>query len=99
MSVPDRIVMKISRIPDQESSGILLPIASNIRSSVVIDPDFTKKKYAYKPSKFCVAFDTEKVLEAGCSGLNTRAGDLLTVKFKYDTPAASGAVAAAVLPT
>ena len=38
--------------------------------------------------------DTEKVLEAGFSGLNTRAGDLLTVKFKYYTPAAGGAVAA-----
>ena len=38
--------------------------------------------------------DTEKVLEAGFSGLNTRAGDLLTVKFKYNTPAAGGAVAA-----
>ena len=44
MSVPDRVVMTISRIPDKESSGILLPIASNIRASVVIDPEFTKKK-------------------------------------------------------
>ena len=42
----------------------------------------------------CVAIDTEKVLEAGFSGLNARAGDLLTVKFKYNTPAAGGAVAA-----
>ena len=25
----------------------------------------------------------EKVLEAGWTGLNTRAGDLLTIKFKY----------------
>ena len=41
-----------------------------------------------------IAIDTEKVLEAGFSGLNTRAGDLLTVKFRYNTPAAGGAVAA-----
>ena len=40
-----------------------------------------------------IAIDTEKVIEAGFSGLNTRAGDLLTVKFKYNTPAV-GAVAA-----
>ena len=44
-------------------------------------------------SKFCVAIDTEKIIEAGFSVLNTRAGDLLTVKFKFNTPAA-GAVAA-----
>ena len=48
--------------------------------------------YDYKTSKFCIAIDTEKVLEAVCIGLNTRAGDLLTVKFKFNTPAAGGAV-------
>ena len=42
----------------------------------------------------CVPIDTEKVLEAGFSGLNTRAGDLLMVKFKQNSPAAGGAVAA-----
>ena len=41
-----------------------------------------------------VAIDAEKVLEAGFSRLNTRAGDLLTVKFRYNTPAAGGAIAA-----
>jgi hypothetical protein len=40
-----------------------------------------------------IAIDTEKVIEAGFSRLNARAGDLLTVKFKYNTPAV-GAVAA-----
>ena len=39
-----------------------------------------------------IRLDTEKLLEAGFTGLNTRAGDLLTVKFKYKTPAAGGAV-------
>ena len=34
----------------------------------------------------------KEVIEAGFAGLNTRAGDLLTVTFKYNTPAAGGAV-------
>ena len=34
----------------------------------------------------------KQVIEAGFTGLNTRAGDLLTVKFKYGTPVAVGAV-------
>ena len=55
---------------------------------------FTIKGNEYKSSKFVVAIDAEKVLEAGFSGLNTKAGDLLTVKFKHNTPAAGGAVAA-----
>ena len=41
-----------------------------------------------------IAIDTEKVLEAGFTGLNTRSGDLLTVRFKYNSPVAGGAVAA-----
>jgi len=36
-------------------------------------------------SKFIVAIDTEKVLAAGFTGLNTRAGDLLTIKTKQLT--------------
>ena len=39
-----------------------------------------------------IAIDKEKVIEAGFSWLNARAGDLLTVKFKYNTRAAGGAV-------
>ena len=48
----------------------------------------------FKSRKFGLAIDTEKVLEAGCSGLNACAGDLLTEIFKYNTPAAGGAIAA-----
>ncbi|MFM7989840.1 MAG: hypothetical protein ACKPKO_62050, partial [Candidatus Fonsibacter sp.] len=40
----------------------------------------------YRESKIVIGIDTEKVLEAGFTGLNTRAGDLLTVKFKYNRP-------------
>jgi hypothetical protein len=36
-------------------------------------------------NKFVVGIDTEKVLAAGFTGLNTRAGDLLTIKVKHMT--------------
>ena len=36
----------------------------------------------YRSYKFIASIDTEKVLEAGFTGLNTRAGDLMTVKVK-----------------
>jgi len=39
----------------------------------------------YRDNKFIIGIDMEKVLEAGWTGLNTRAGDLLTIKFKYNT--------------
>ena len=37
----------------------------------------------YRNRKFILAIDTEKVLSAGFTGLNTKAGDLLTVKVKH----------------
>ena len=36
----------------------------------------------YRSYKFIASIHTEKVLEAGFTGLNTRAGDLMTVKVK-----------------
>ena len=39
----------------------------------------------YRNNKLTMGIDTEKVIEAGWTGLNTRAGDLLTVKFKYNS--------------
>ena len=36
----------------------------------------------YRDYKHIIAIDTEKVLEASFTGLNTRAGELLTVKVK-----------------
>ncbi|MFM7988745.1 MAG: hypothetical protein ACKPKO_56470, partial [Candidatus Fonsibacter sp.] len=48
--------------------------------------------YDYRESKFVIGIDTEKVLDARFTGLNTRSGGLLTVKFKYATPQASGAI-------
>jgi hypothetical protein len=35
----------------------------------------------YKSTKYIVGIDTEKVLAAGFTGLNTKAGDLMSVKF------------------
>ena len=42
--------------------------------------DITPAKY--RDYKFIAAIDTEKVLEAGFTGLNTRAGDLMTIKVQ-----------------
>ena len=36
----------------------------------------------YRSHKYIVAFDTEKQTNAGFSGLNTRAGDLITIKYQ-----------------
>ena len=44
----------------------------------------------YRSYKFIASIDTEKVLEAGFTGLNTRAGDLMTIKVKPIDPSASG---------
>ena len=38
----------------------------------------------YRDNKLIIGIDMEKVIEAGWTGMNTRAGDLLTVKFKYN---------------
>jgi hypothetical protein len=35
----------------------------------------------YNSFKFVMGIDTEKVLSAGFTGLNTKAGDLMTIKF------------------
>ena len=44
----------------------------------------------YRSYKFIASIDTEKVLEAGFTGLNTRAGDLLTIKVKPLDASSSG---------
>ena len=37
----------------------------------------------YRTDHFIIGIDTEKVLEAGFTGLNTKAGDLMVVRGKY----------------
>ena len=39
-----------------------------------------------------IAIDTDNILEAIFTSLNTRASDLLTVHLKYNTPTAGGAI-------
>jgi hypothetical protein len=38
----------------------------------------------YRDHRFILGTDCEKVLDAGFTGINTRAGDLMTVKLKYN---------------
>jgi hypothetical protein len=42
----------------------------------------------YQDSKFVLAIDMEKMLEAGFTGMNTRAGDILNVRFDHNSAAA-----------
>ena len=44
----------------------------------------------YRDYKFIIGIDTEKVLEAGFTGLNTRAGDLMTIKVKAINSGSTG---------
>ena len=36
----------------------------------------------FRDNRFILGTDCERILDAGFTGLNTRAGDLMTVKFK-----------------
>ena len=38
---------------------------------------------SYRRRRFVIAMDTEAVLQASFSGKNTRAGDLLNIKFEH----------------
>jgi hypothetical protein len=44
--------------------------------------NFDVSAVEYRDHKFILGTDCEKVLDAGFTGINTRAGDLMTVKFK-----------------
>ena len=39
----------------------------------------------YRSHKFIIGIDTEKILEAGFTGINTKAGDLMVVKVKQNS--------------
>ena len=52
-----------------------------IQSSAV--HNFNIESVQYRDYKFVLGTDCEKVLDAGFTGINTRAGDLMSVKFKY----------------
>ena len=38
----------------------------------------------YRSHKFIIGIDTEKILEAGFTGINTKAGDLMVIKVKQN---------------
>ena len=38
--------------------------------------------FEYRSHKFIIGIDTEKILEAGFTGINTKAGDRMAVKVK-----------------
>lgn len=59
-----------------------------IQSSNVHSFDITARQY--RDNKMILAVDTEKVLEAGWTGLNTRAGDLMRVVFEYKNAGTPG---------
>ena len=47
--------------------------------------NFNINPVEYRDYKMILATDCERVLNAGFTGINTRAGDLLTVKLKYNS--------------
>ena len=57
-----------------------------IHTSSFYGLDITRQQW--HNNRFIVGIDTEKVLSAGFTGLNTKAGDLLTIKIKHVHPAA-----------
>ena len=62
-----------------------------VQSSAVHNFDLSPLEY--RDNKLIIGTDCEKVLDAGFTGINTRAGDLMTVKLKYNssgTPDANG---------
>jgi hypothetical protein len=57
-----------------------------VQASAVHNFDISAVKY--RDHKFVIGTDCEKVLYACFTGINTRAGDLLSVKLKYNSPGA-----------
>ena len=54
-----------------------------VQASAVHNFDITPVEY--RDYKFMLATDCEKVLDAGFTGLNTRAGDLMSVSLRYNS--------------
>jgi len=52
-----------------------------VQASAVHNFDINTKQY--RDHRFVLGTDCEKVLDAGFTGVNTRAGDLMTVRLKY----------------
>ena len=60
-----------------------------VQASALHNFDINAREFRF--NKLILGTDCEKVLDAGFTGLNTRAGDLMTVKFDLKAP--SGEIA------
>jgi hypothetical protein len=61
--------------------------ALGVQASALHNFDISAREY--RSTKFILGTDCEKVLDAGFTGLNTRAGDLMSIKLKYADKAAN----------
>lgn len=59
--------------------------ALGVQASALHNFDISSREY--RSTKLILATDCEKVLEAGFTGLNTRAGDLMTIRFDHKSGA------------
>ena len=61
---------------------------------------FDITQHEYRCRKFVMAIDMEKVLEAGYTGLNTRSGDIMNIRFDHaDTTATNWATSMHIILT
>jgi hypothetical protein len=54
-----------------------------VQASSVHNFDIAAREY--RSTKFVLGTDCEKVLDAGFTGINTRAGDLMSIRFNYNS--------------
>ncbi len=59
-----------------------------VQASELHSFDISAKEY--RDSKCIIGIDTEKMLSAGFSGLNTRSGDLMRIRFEANNAANAG---------
>ena len=68
-------------------SGLMLKVFYQIRKTLGVQSsnihNFDIDAQEYRNTKYTLATDFEKVVESGFSGMNTRAGDILNVRFDH----------------
>ena len=73
----------IPRVSLSQFSRDILSVKKIIRNPCSAFHSISILGNQYQNDKFIIGVDTEKILEAGFTGLNTRAGDLMVLKGKY----------------
>ena len=68
-------------ITSHQESFYQLRKCLGVQSSPVHSFDITVDEY--RNDKFVIGIDCEKILEASMTGINTRAGDLLSISFNH----------------